>query len=296
MSSLAGTIVAAVDGSASSQEALTWAVEQAQAENRPITLVHAVPRSTPILLDPTGANPQEGRDLSLLSRGHDVLVAAREQVLALTPSVTVDDLCLLEDPRDALIRLSDQATMIVLGSRGRGHMKSLLLGSTAVAVVRHARCPVVVHRPTRPSPSRHGIAVGADATEESLPVLEFAYRQASLRGLPLTVVHSFWYFQQPPVTPTPQRPGLTSDLLRERLALAESLAGFAERYPDVTTHIRIDEGMPERHLLRLADSTDMLIVGAHRGARAEQFMFGSVSVWLVEHAACRVTVVPLSVP
>ena len=68
MSGTAGTIVVGVDGSESSHQALAWAAEQAQAENRILTLVHAVPRSTPILLDPTGKSPQEARDLSLLAR------------------------------------------------------------------------------------------------------------------------------------------------------------------------------------------------------------------------------------
>jgi nucleotide-binding universal stress UspA family protein len=257
--------------------------------------VHAVPRATPILLDPTGKNLQEARDLSLLAKGHDVLAAARDRVHRVAPAVSVEDLCLVGDPRQVLVELSGTASMLVLGSRGRGHVKSLLLGSTAVALVRHARCPVVVHRPSNPSSERHGIAVGVDATTDSLPVLEFAYRQASLRTLPLTVVHSFWYFQQPPVAPAELPADPTPDLEQERLALAESLAGFAEEYPDVTAMTVIDEGMPERYLLRLADSMDMLVVGAHHGTRAAQFMFGSVSVWLVEHATCPVTVVPLSV-
>ena len=126
-------------------------------------------------------------------------------------------------------------------------------------------------------------------------MLEFAYRQASLRSLPLTVVHSFWYFQEPPVAAQVLQADPTWDLTQQRLTLAESLAGFAEKYPDVTTTNVIDEGMPERYLLRLADDMDMLVVGSHHGTRAEQFMFASVSVWLVEHATCPVAVVPLSV-
>ena len=85
--------------------------------------------------------------------------------------------------------------MLVLGSRGRGQLRSLLLGSVGVALVRHARCPVVVHRPGHAGTVRDGIVVGADATEESLPVLEFAYREASLRKLPLTVLYSYWDIQ-----------------------------------------------------------------------------------------------------
>ena len=102
---------------------MAWAAEQAQAENRILTLVHAVPRSTPILLDPTGKTPEEARDLSLLSKGHDVLAAAHEQVHRLAPGVSLEYLCIVGDPRETLVEASATASMIVLGSRGRGHMR-----------------------------------------------------------------------------------------------------------------------------------------------------------------------------
>lgn len=293
MSSSAGTIVVGIDGSSSSAQALVWAVEQAVEEQRAITLVHAVPTATPALLDPAGRTPREARDLSLREKGQQVLDRARDEVHRMTPALTVHQECRLDDPREALVQLSETAHLIVLGSRGRGHMASLMLGSTAVAVVRHARCPVVVHRPTNPSPVRNGVAVGADATEESLPVLDFAFRQASLRGLPLTVVHSFWYFQQPSTVEDVLADPSTARL-QQHLALSESLAGFGEKYPDVTVHTEIDQGMPERYLLRLAGHMNLLVVGAHQGSLADRFMFGSVSVWLVEHATCPVAIVPLS--
>ena len=293
MTHVAGTIVVGVDGSSSSRPALVWAVKQAVAEHRPLTLLHALPPATPSWLGPAGTHGQDAHEVSL-REGQAVLDRARQAVQRLSPEVTVNDLFRRNDPREALVDVSETASMIVLGSRGRGHLQSLLLGSTAVAVVRHARCPVVVHRPTNPSPLRNGIAVGADATEHSLPVLDFAFRQASMRGLPLTVVHSFWYFQQPStVDEVLSDPAAASGL--QRLALSESLAGFAEKYPDVAVHAALDQGMPERHLLRLADEMDLLVVGAHHVSRAQQFMFGSVSVWLVEHASCPVAIVPLSV-
>jgi len=293
MSSRAGTIVVGIDGSSQSKQALVWAVEQAVADRRALTLVHAVPPTTPAWLDPAGSTPREAHELSLRDKGQDVLDRARVEVQRLDPDATVYDACRIEDPREALVELSETASMIVLGSRGRGHMKSLLLGSTAVAVVRHAHCPVIVHRPMAPSSARHGIAVGADATEDSLPVLEFAFQQAAIRQQPLTVVHSFWYFQQPS-TVEEVIADPADAMSQQRLALAESIAGFAEKYPDVTLDTEIDQGMPERHLLRLAEQKNLLVVGAHHGTRGQQFMFGSVSVWLVEHATCPVAVIPLS--
>ena len=249
MSINAGTIVVGVDGSSSSTQALVWATEQATAEHRPITLVHAVPPTTPALLDPAGSTPAEAHQLSLRSKGQDVLGRAKEEVQRLAPGLSVHSLCRIDDPREVLVELSEKASMIVLGSRGRGPMKSLLLGSTAVAVVRHARCPVIVHRPmAATSPERIGIAVGVDASEDSLPVLEFAYREAAIRQLPLTVVHSVQRLQQPSAVADAMDDPATA-MSTHQVALAESLAGFGEKYPDVTMHTEIDYGMPERHLL-----------------------------------------------
>lgn len=87
----------------------------------------------------------------------------------------------IADPREVLLELSPNAAMVVLGSRGLGQLRSLLLGSVGIALVRHAYCPIVVHRPGSVGTVRNGIVVGVEASEESHPVLKFAYREASLR-------------------------------------------------------------------------------------------------------------------
>ena len=57
--------------------------------------------------------------------------------------------------------------MVVLGSRGRGPMRTLLLRSVGVAVTKHAECPVVVVRPGNRGLVRNGVLVGADGSEHS---------------------------------------------------------------------------------------------------------------------------------
>ena len=260
-------------------------------EHRTVTLVHALPATTPVWLDPDAAGVQAAHKRSLDQRGQKVLDRARRHVERLAPGLSVEELFRLGDAREVLLDLSEHAAMIVVGSRGRGHVRSLLLGSTAVALIRHAHCPVIVHRPDRSSAGRHGIAVGADATADSVEVLEFAYRQADWHKLPLTVVHC-WYFNR--ISDDGLHPVNSTE--EQRLALAETLAGLGEKYPDVNVHPVVEQGMPERHLLELAGQMNLLVVGHHHGSRAAQFMFGSVSVWLVEHAICPVAVVPLDVP
>jgi nucleotide-binding universal stress UspA family protein len=287
-----GTIVVGVDSSESSHRALEWAVDQARTEHRPITLVHAVNALDPAHADAATVYPEAAR-VALRDDGHRVLAAARSTVEQAAPELEVDEVLRLDDPRTVLLELSRDAAMVVLGSRGRGKLRSLLLGSVGVALVRHAHCPVVVHRPSHLGVVRNGVVVGADGSEESLAVLEFAYRQASLRDLPLTVVHCFWDANT--VTSAPfvvSAPPV--DLESERLLLAESMSGMAEKFPDVTVKTAMARGLPQEVLVSLGTRMNLLVVGAHQAGRVSRMLFGSVSVAVVEHASCPVAVVPTS--
>ncbi len=289
-----GTIVVGVDGSPQSGNALKWATELARAEHRPLTLVHAINAVTPAYTDAAIAFPRESRE-ALETSGHAVLAQAREEVERLAPGLNVTEVFRLEDPREVLLDLSREANMVVVGSRGRGKLRSLLLGSVGVALVRHALCPVVVHRPGRTGAVTNGVLVGADASAESLEVLEFAYRQASVRGLPLTVLHCFQH------VPTAAygsyvMPAVVADVESERLGLAESMAGFAEKYPDVHLHTELTDGAAQDALVRLGEQMDLIVIGSHQAGRVSRMLFGMVSVSVVEHATCPVAVVPLPAP
>ena len=191
MDSTPGTIVVGIDGSPASRQALAWAADQALAEHRPLTLASAVGVATPAW--PSGGTtlPLEYRE-ALQAEARAAMTEARADLERRTPGLEVHVVIEPADPRSLLLQLSEHAAMIVVGSRGRGPVRSLVLGSVSVALTRHAACPVVVHPHLRRGLVRNGIVVGADATPDSPAVLEFAYRQASVRDLPLLVVHCFW--------------------------------------------------------------------------------------------------------
>ena len=205
----------------------------------------------------------------------------------------IDEIFDLADPRELLLQLAGSAAMVVVGSRGRGKVRSLLLGSVSVALVRHAHCPVVVVRPGNPGTVRNGVLVGADASELSRPVLEFAFREAALHRLPLTVLHTLWDVLAG-TTGAYQADLDVNDVQEERLALAEAMAGMSEKYPDVHVTTRLDKGRPEDNLVRVGERMNLIVVGAHQVGPFKRAVFGSVSVEVVEHAACPVAVVPVS--
>ena len=287
-----GTIVVGLDDSASSKLALTWAAEQAVADHRELTLVHTISAVTPAYLDAAVVDPRKAR-AALMTQAQAVFIAARSQVARIAPELVVHDVCSFEDPREQLLELSKRAALVVVGSRGRGKVRSLLLGSVGVALVRHSACPVVIHRPWNPGLVRNGIIVGADGSEESRSVLEFAYHQAAVRALPLTVLHCF-----PDGRAALGASYVVNDPAEvfesERLLLAESMAGLAEKHPDVMARTQLAGGMPEEQLVRRGDRMDLIVVGAHQSGNVTQMLFGSVSVAVTEHATCPVAVVPLA--
>ena len=183
--------------------------------------------------------------------------------------------------------------MVVIGSRGRGQVRSLLLGSVSVALVRHAHCPVVVHRPGNAGTVRNGIVVGVEASEESRAVLEFAYREAVVARPALDRAALLLG------RPGRDRGGRRHVRVPGRRrggaggSSAEAMAGMSEKYPDVNVTTRMVRGLPHQVLAHLGERMNLVVVGAHHASRASQLVHGSVSIALVERATCPVAVVPV---
>ena len=294
MSTPQGTIVVGIDGSESSRRALAWAARQATTQHRALTLVHTMPRAESASLDaeliysPAALTMME-------DEGRGLLAQARTEVRWVDPDVEVFDVLETGDPRLTLLRLSGDAAMVVIGSRGRGPVSGLLLGSVGTTLARHAECPVVVHRPGEAHLPRRGVVVACDAGPDSRPVLELAYREADLLHLPLTVVHCVWDAGAGTAAAAlvPER---GADLEREAVALATVTAGMREKYPDVVVASDLVRGLPHEVLLRLSDTCDLLVVGTRHRSRVAGVLFGSLALSVLEHATCPVAVVPVGDP
>ncbi len=286
-----GSIVCGVDGSPDATRALRWAATQASLEGRPLAVVAAAG------LDQVGALTWAGAAGTLVIPNDELVARVQEVATAATLQVRRPELQVVAhaapgDPRDVLTRISEHAHLLVLGSRGRGALRSRLLGSVSATVSRHAHCPVVVCRPESAGRVRKGVLVGVDGTPESQPVLDFAFRAASEHELPLTVMHSFHDVLAAVNGPHLVAPG-QGGLDEQRLLVAESLAGFTEKYPDVRVETQLARGFADDCLAADSDRWHLIVVGRHPTHTFSRMLSPTVATAVVERARTTVAVVPV---
>lgn len=137
------TIVVGVDGSACAKAALEFAVQEAALRGAQLRIVSAW-ELTP-LTDPGGAFPPEATD-RLQEQAQTAVRDALAWVAELQPALLTEGKVVEGHAARVLIEEAKDASLIVVGNRGRGGFASLLLGSTSQQVVHHAHCPVTVAR------------------------------------------------------------------------------------------------------------------------------------------------------
>lgn len=284
-----GAVVVAHDGSPHAERGLAWGAEAASREHRPLIIVHALETARPYWAG-VGVIDVDTLTRSIRADGEKLVEEAVARVHETHPALEVRTVCEMADPRDLLVQLSEHAHVLVLGSHGRGAVRSLLLGSVASALTRHAHCPVVVLRPHSETSRGGGVLVGVDGTKKSRPALEFAFRAAAWREAPLTVVHCFWDIdrEEDGVLVAADDP----EYVEERLLLSESVAGLREKYPDVAVDLQLARGLVDRVLIDQAHGRDLLVVGSRTHSALGEALLGSVATTMVEYAPCPVAVVP----
>lgn len=192
-----------------------------------------------------------------------------------------------------LAAFSPDARIIVLGASGMSLAGSMLIGSTALGVVKHAHCPVVLwrgdHEP--PATNQHRVVVGVDGSAVSEYALAHAFEYASAFGVPLVAVHA-WQADRLPIhypTADPLRPMAVQRETAEAL-LAECLATWAERFPDVVVTAVTERGSAPNALLAQVGRADLLVTGSRGLNHFVGPLLGSTSQNMIHHAPCPVMV------
>lgn len=279
-------VVVGVDGSEPGLRATRWAAREARRRCVPLQLMNVILGfDEPWLADP---NVGEGYREALLGLAHERLAAARAAALAAAPGVEVEERLAAGDPAQRLTEEAAEAQLVVLGDRGLGGFSGMLLGSVAVTVAQQAGCPVVVTR--GPAAGEDApVVVGIDGSPVSESALAFAFDAAAVRRVPLVAVHAWWdVLVDPAAAPFLD---VAAAEAREQEVLAERLAGWGEKYPDVAVRRVVVADRPARALVDRSHDAQLVVVGSRGRGGFTGLLLGSVSQALLHHAACPVAVV-----
>ncbi|GAA2899033.1 universal stress protein [Streptosporangium fragile] len=279
-------IVVGVDGSQAGLAAVSWAVREAGLRGTALRVVHAMP-AWPL------ETPEDARYAYVarwMREGAESMLAdALERARREGPRVDVETRLLPGDPRDTLIGAAREAELLVVGSHGTGGFRGMLVGSVALGVSGHAACPVAVIRdlPVRPGGE---VVVGVDGSPAGAAAVGFAFAEASLRGTGLRAIHT-WDGPVMGGEPFPEQ-AAREKAETERRLLAEALAGWGERHPDVKVTEQVERGHPVQVLKDASAQAELLVVGSRGRGELSGLILGSVSHSLLHHAACPLVVAP----
>jgi nucleotide-binding universal stress UspA family protein len=288
-------IVVGVDGSATSQEALRWAVGLGGALGAEVVAVHA---------------------LGLLERWHDTDASARSWRTTLcglvehtwcapllrAPGAHRVEVC-DGHPVDVLLAAAarERASLLVVGSRGVGANPALALGSTSLRVLQAACVPVLVVPRRRDRTAErddelglHHLLVGVDGPGASLAALDVAADVATMLGGSLTVLHVFEHVPAFPVAPRADRGSEGHECVHDQAFELLEAAARDIRRRGVGVQVVLRSGDPASTLLDLADdvNADLVVVGTRGCGGPADLLLGSVARTVADRARRPTLVVP----
>jgi nucleotide-binding universal stress UspA family protein len=273
-------IIVGIDGSPESDAAVSWAAHDAAMRGLPLTLVHAEDPAAPTwsqapILEES-PEEQEAEDRSLLANASKIARAA----IADTAQIQITGELLSSATVPALVDQSTDAELIVVGSRGRGALSRGILGSVSSGLIRHAHCPVALIRdedPPMPHPATTPVLVGIDGSTADLAT-GIAFEEASRRHVDLIALHAWADTDMSEIPGFDWSPITT----KEGRLLADALAGWQERYPDVTVEKRLVRDRAARALVEASESAQLVVVGSHGSGAFAGMLLGSVSNAVVQ--------------
>ena len=282
-------IVVGVDGSDHSAAALRWAAREADRRGHDPVAVLVWDLFNQHHADGTHRfDPEYGTD-----QADAALAAAVEAALGADAAATVVRRVVCDLPAPGLLSAADGADLLVVGARGVGGFRGLLLGSVSQQCLHHARVPIaIVRADSAEAGGRERVVVGVDGSEPSEAALRWALDEGAAHKAVVQVVHAW-------ETPVIYRSG--GGVSGSEMGGVESGAhrlvdDMIERLDETAASVEVERtvvpGGPASSLLDAAEGADLVVVGRRGLGGFGRLLLGSVSEHVARHAPCPVVVVP----
>ncbi|MFI6674245.1 universal stress protein [Kribbella sp. NPDC050470] len=276
-------LVVGIDGSRDGLIALAWAVRYAGRRGLTLRAVHVVdddrpsPPAPPAAYD-DGSGEIEEAAAELTRLGFR---DATGEVRHGHPATTLLELA------------SESGSVLVIGRRGLGGFAELVIGSTSqVCAALSTGTLVVVPDEWDPEASPKGrVVVGVDGSADCQAALGFAFDTAALEEAELEAVHAANVPESYPPPDLWMDPEQQPWIPHAKILVAESLAGWREKYPDVDVRTRCTDGHPVQALAVESAEADLVVVGGRGRTQFSPLLLGSVARGLLHHSKCPVAVV-----
>ncbi|MER7246894.1 universal stress protein [Kribbella sp. NPDC000426] len=260
------TVVVGIDGAPDCENAIRWGAAEAEARGVGLRLVHAfVWAEFRVPLGPSDMAPGLRANADRIVE--EAVAVARE----FAPGLEVTGHRVDGFPSAVLLAESRSAELVVIGSRVVGRLLSAVISSAGVDLAAHARCPVVVVRPTEDALAGNEVVIGYDGSRAADAAVDFGLEYAKRHGLAARIVAVLADDEDE-----------DHDLLAG--VRAHALAQDAELI-EVSGH-------PSELLLEWSADAQLLVVGSRGRGGFAGLLLGSVSQTMLHQAACPVAVIP----
>lgn len=293
------TVVVATDGSSAATEAVDWAAREAASRQEPLLIFTACP---PVEVAPSSADESDATSMmsSVLDAArarskefHEIVLNDADRVRKNHPDLVVTTEVFEGDPRRALELYEHLASLVVLGSRGLGSVRSVLLGSVSFWATRHLSVPFVIVRPRDSErltvPRRIAVGISTDANSEK--TLREGFAMAQRRGFPLTIANAAWdseatgsYWKE--LAPDAVDP-------RRRRAVTELADQVARDFPDVPYKVLFARGRVDSFLSSLGRTHEALVLGRRTSTLLDFIGLGTLASAVIEHGIGATVVIPV---
>lgn len=271
----APAIVVGIDGSAAAARAAVWAIDEAISRDIPLRLVAVPERDAGSGSDPSEASVQ----------ARSAVQAAAAAVRADGRPVRMETEVVTGAPTLVLLEASRTAAMICVGAVGLRHFGHHRVGSTSVALVGSALCPVAVVRGGARSASGW-VVVELDDTPGAATVLQCGVAQARLRSAPLRVLGA-WQSRGSDVHDSA---AVAEGNRMVRAHLDRRLSEWRHRYPDLDVAPVAVHGPMLGYLTEHVAEIQLVVVGA-RNATGVGDLVGPTGMAALHDTDCSVLVV-----